>query len=62
MMFLTILCNRIVFEIVSVPAFWQKAIDQVLQEYPKSTQSYLDVLTMTVQNDRVHLQISRSCL
>ncbi|XP_051784512.1 uncharacterized protein K02A2.6-like [Erpetoichthys calabaricus] len=47
--------NRLVFGVASVPAIWQKAIEQVLQGIP-GTQCYLDDILVTGADDREHLE------
>ena len=46
--------NRLVFGIVSAPAVWQRAIDQVLQGIP-GTQCYLDDIIVTGHDESSHL-------
>ena len=38
-----------------LPAIWQRAMDQVLQDIP-STQCYLDEIIVTGKNDKEHLE------
>ena len=47
--------NRLVFGVASAPAIWQRAMEQVLQDIPR-TQCYLDDILITGKNDEEHLQ------
>ena len=43
--------NRLVFDVTSSPAIWQRAIDQVLQGIP-GTQCILDDMIITDRTDK----------
>ena len=47
--------NSFVFGIASAPAIWQRAMEQVLRDIPR-TQCYLDDILITGTNDEDHLQ------
>lgn len=47
--------NRLVFGVASAPAIWQRAMDQVLHDIPR-TQCYLDDILVTGRDDNEHFQ------
>ena len=47
--------NRLVFGVTSIPAIWQRAIDQVLQGIP-GTQCILDDMIVSGKTDEEHLE------
>ena len=48
-------CNRLVFDICSCPAIWQRAIDQVLQGIP-GIQCIFDDMIVSGETDEEHLE------
>lgn len=47
--------NHLVFGVVSAPAIWQRAMDQVLQNIPR-TQCYNDDIIVTGKDDNEHFK------